>query len=160
MGFSAKRGRLWQFTVDFGEPQLLTPGQNRVAQIFPEDGQKIPFCTVSLAIVDNRKTDTQHIVSTTGQPLDLLHIGCRDADHWLVAERKAFGQQFFKLFWIGQKTDRYARCFGILFALECASVWALPRAHARAKVCGHHVHLVRVKFVRHDILLLVCVLEA
>ena len=149
MGSAPIDQRVGQRTVNFGEAQLFTPGDDGLCPVLPEDSQKIPCDRLLLAMEGGWDGQPEHSVAATGQPADLGHVSERDGHNRFTGQLEARGQHGLQLLSIAEKVNHVGGRLGVLLKWETSPFRVLAWAQRRPKVRRHQIHLVRQKFVRH-----------
>src|SRR5262249_21863135 len=70
--------------IEFGVPDLVTPGDDRIGEILPDDGQKLAGGSVPTTRERRRPADPDHRVATPREPVDVRHVMKFDRDHRLA----------------------------------------------------------------------------
>src|ERR1700722_21041788 len=67
--------------VQFGMSDLVTPGDDRIGEIFPDDGEKFAGGPVPAPRERRRPADPDHRVATPRKPIDVCHVMKFDRNH-------------------------------------------------------------------------------
>jgi len=87
-------------------PDLATPGDDRVGEILPDDGQELAGGPVPAARERRRPADEDHRVATPREPVDVGHVMKFDRDHRFAGLGEPFRQVPFQRRGIGQEARR------------------------------------------------------
>src|SRR3981189_276744 len=81
--------------IEFGMPDLVTPGDDRIGEILPAACQNVAGGRAPPPRERRRPADPDHRVATPREPIDVRHVMKFDRDHRFAGQGEPSGQMLF-----------------------------------------------------------------
>jgi hypothetical protein len=135
--------------IKFGMPDLVTPGDDRIGKILPNDGQKLAGGSVPTTCEHRRPADPDHRVATPREPVDVRHVMKFDRDHRFAGQGEPFRQMLFQHHGIGQEARRDGETSWTALRVDHDIARHLARSGRRSEMRRHPIDVPGLEPIAH-----------
>src|SRR6266540_7147867 len=135
--------------IKFVMPDLATPGDYRIGEILPDDGQELAGGSVPTTRERRRPADPDHRVATPREPVDVRHVMKFDRDHRFAGQGEPFRQMLFQHPGIGQEARRDGETSWTALRVAHDVARQLARSGRRSEMRRHPIDAPDLESIAH-----------